>query len=138
MQLAMDYGKVVARQKWPAQPEDKRAAQEKATQQPAGTMKGQEGGATRGRREMMQQPAGMMRRREGITTRRRDNETTRQREGGALRGDATTSRRDERYKDEWAAQRERTRRGNATTNWHDERTRGWRNERTARGDVTFS
>jgi hypothetical protein len=48
MQLAMDYGKVVARQKWPAQPEDKRAAQEKATQQPAGTMKGQEGGATRG------------------------------------------------------------------------------------------
>ena len=63
IQLAMDYGKAVARRKWLAQREDKKAAQEEATQQPAGTMRvrGQEGGTTRGLQEMMQQPAGVMR-----------------------------------------------------------------------------
>jgi len=33
--------------------EDKRAAQGQATQQPASTMRGREGGATRGRREIV-------------------------------------------------------------------------------------
>jgi len=42
--------------------EDKRAAQGQATQQPASMMRGREGGATRGQREMMvRQPAGATR-----------------------------------------------------------------------------
>jgi hypothetical protein len=41
--------------------EDEREVQEEATQQPAGMMRGQEGGATRGRREMLRQPAGATR-----------------------------------------------------------------------------
>ena len=41
---AMDYGKAMARQRRLAQLEDERAAQGEATQQPAGTMIGQEGG----------------------------------------------------------------------------------------------
>jgi len=42
--------------------EDERVVQGQATQQPASMMRGREGGATRGRQEMMaQQPAGAMR-----------------------------------------------------------------------------
>ncbi len=97
VQMAMDYGKVMARQRRLAQLDDERAAQGEATQQPAGVMRGREGCATIRRREMMEQPAGAMRRRrEDVTTRQRDNErvahqeakqhiagTTRGKEGGA-------------------------------------------------------
>jgi hypothetical protein len=55
--------------------EDKRAAQGQATHQPASTMRGREGGATRGQQEMMaRQPAGETRKREAT---RRENKTTR-------------------------------------------------------------
>jgi len=56
-------------------PEDKRAAQGQATQQPASRMRGQEGGATRGRREMMaQQQPDAMRQQEAA---QQDDEMTR-------------------------------------------------------------
>jgi hypothetical protein len=45
--MVMDYGKAMARQRRLAQLEDERAAQGKATQQPAGVMKGQEGCTTK-------------------------------------------------------------------------------------------
>jgi hypothetical protein len=47
--------------------------------------------------------------------------TTREREGGARRGNATTSRHDE-----WTRGRHNkmTMRDDATTSWHDETTRG--------------
>ena len=84
--------------------EDERAAQGQATQQPASTMRGREGGATRGRQEMMaQQPACATRQQEAAQL---DKKTTRQREGGASRGNATTSRRDERTRGRRGAQRE--------------------------------
>ena len=55
--------------------EDERAAQGQTMQQPASTMRGREGGATRGRREMMvRQPAGATRQQEAA---RRDDKTTR-------------------------------------------------------------
>jgi len=67
---AMEYGKAMARQRRPAQQEDERAAQGDATQQPAGVMRGREGGATMRRQEMMRQSAGTTRRQqEDITTR---------------------------------------------------------------------
>ena len=87
-------------------------------------------------------------------TRRQDNERAarreatqqpagakRGREGGAgcnermRRGNATTSWRNELTRG-W--RNEMTARGNATTSWHDKTTRGQRNERTRRGDVTTS
>ena len=48
MVLVMYYGKLMARQRWPARREDERGVQGEASQQPAGTMSGQEGGTTRG------------------------------------------------------------------------------------------
>jgi hypothetical protein len=76
MALVIDYGKAMARQRWLAQQEDERVAQGEATQQPAGAMRGQEGGTTRGQQEMMQQPASMTRLQEGGMMRRQDNKTT--------------------------------------------------------------
>jgi hypothetical protein len=43
------------------QQEDKWAAHQEAMQQPAGAMRGREGGTTRGRQEAMQEPAGATR-----------------------------------------------------------------------------
>jgi hypothetical protein len=37
-----------------------------------------------------------------------------------------------------AGRKERMRRGDATTSWRDELTRGWRNKMTARGYATTS
>ena len=51
------------------------------------------------------------------------------------RGDATTSWRDELTR---GRRNEMTARGYATTSWHDKTTRGQRNERTRRGNVTTS
>ena len=45
---ALDYGKAMERQRRLAQLEDERAAHGEATQQPAGMMRGQEGGTMRG------------------------------------------------------------------------------------------
>ena len=41
MVSAMDYGNVMVRQRWLAQQEDERGAQEEATQKPSGMMRGQ-------------------------------------------------------------------------------------------------
>jgi hypothetical protein len=61
--------------------EDERVAQGQAMQQPDSTMRGQEGGATRGRQEMMaRQPAGATRQQEGGTTRRQDDKRAAHRE----------------------------------------------------------
>ncbi len=48
MASAMDYGKAMARQRWPAQQEDERVVKGEATQQPAGAMRGRKGSAMRG------------------------------------------------------------------------------------------
>jgi len=105
---------------------------------------------------MTRQPAGATRQREAA---RRDDETTRGRRGerqcnnqpvrredkrgarGATKGrgrvmrDATTSCHNELTRG-W--RNERTARGNATTSWRDKTTRGQRNKRTGRGDTTTS
>jgi hypothetical protein len=119
--------------------EDERVAQGHAKQQPTSMMRCREGGATRGRQEMMaRQPAGTTRQREAA---RRDDETKRGREGGTgrnertRRDDATTSWRDELTRG-W--RNEMTARGYTTTSWHDKTTRGQCNERTRRGNVTTS
>ena len=89
---------------------------------PASTMRGQEGGATRRRDKTMR----------GITTRVQEDEraahqeATQQPAGMTRRREGNTERN------------KRTKRGDATTSWHDELTRGWRNERMARNDATTS
>ena len=50
--------KAMVRRRWLARQDNEMATQEEATQQPANTLRGQEGGATGGRQEiMMRQPA---------------------------------------------------------------------------------
>ena len=73
---------------------------------------------------------------------RRNNQPTRQEDKraawGAMRGrrgNATTSWRDELTR---GCRNERTVRGNTTTSWRDKTTRGQHNERTARGNATTS
>jgi len=74
--------------------EDEKATQGQATQQPASTMRGREGGATRGRQEMMvQQPAGATRQREAT---QRDDETVRGRHIEKRRNNQTVRQEDER------------------------------------------
>jgi hypothetical protein len=133
--------------------EDERAVQGQATQPPASTMRGQEGGATRGRDDGPTTSWCNKTTRGGTTTRRHDERVasreatqqpagaTRGREGGmghnerTRRGDVATSWCNELTRG-W--RNERTVRGNATTSWCDKTTRGQRNERTARGDATTS
>ena len=105
--------KVMVRQRWPAQREDKRAAQGEATQQPAGAMGGREGGAAREKRDTMRQSAG--------TTRWREGGVTRWLEGSASRGDATTSRREKEDKSEAQQENEERQCNNKLAQQEDKR-----------------
>jgi len=67
---------------------DEMATRRDSMQQPSGTMRRREGGATKGRREVMRQPADVARRREGGMTRGR--------EGRAMIGDSKISWHDKR------------------------------------------
>ena len=106
------------------QREDEKAAQGQAMQQPASTMRGREGGETRGRQEMMaRQPAGTTRQREAT---RRDDKTMRRRDDKRAAHREATQQPDgaTRGREGGAGRNERTRRGDATTSWCDELTRG--------------
>ncbi len=106
---AMDYGKVMVRQRRLAQLEDERAAQGESTQQPAGVIRGREGCATIRRREMMQQPAA--RRGDDKRTSQQDDETT-------------TGRRIKRRSNTQLAQKEDKRAAQGATSCHQRQRPG--------------
>jgi hypothetical protein len=87
---------------------------QEAVQQPAGAMRGQEGGTMRGRQEAMQDPAGATRQREGGTTRG---------QGEAMQQPAGATKQREGQRNG------RTTRGSATTSWCNERASGRRDKK---------